>query len=110
MGTIKAYVDYNDSRKQHYYENFDIIDELPEIGEELSGYGLNETATVKKIELAHLDCEQPNNEVYNYDYYEMYVNVYDSEYDENNNYTYYVCIDKEKNSLDKYYEIIKKEN
>ena len=34
IGTIKAYVDYNDCTKTHYYENFDIIDELPKINYE----------------------------------------------------------------------------
>ena len=33
IGTIKAYVSYNDYTKTHYYENFDIIDELPKIND-----------------------------------------------------------------------------
>lgn len=86
IGTIKAYVDYNDCTKTHYYENFDIIDELPKINNE---YFSNK---IIKIETVELDCEQGSDNAHNYDYYKLTLKYED--YDDT--YTMYVCVEKEK--------------
>lgn len=64
MKKIKAYISYNDYNKVHYYETFDIIEELPKIDNEKI---YNDSVT--NIEDIKLDCEQGNDDVYNYDYY-----------------------------------------
>ena len=86
IGTIRAYVDYNDYTKTHYYENFDIIDELPKINDEYF------SDKIIKIEEVDLDCEQSGDNVYNYDYYKLTLKYEDY----GDAYTMYVCIEKEK--------------
>lgn len=82
MKKIKAYIDYNDYNKTHYYEEFEIIDELPEIGDYKNG------GKIIKIEYATLDCEQPNSDVYDYTFYK--ITTKDDEDEENN---FYACIE-----------------
>lgn len=85
FGKIKAYVDYNDYDKIHYFDDFYIVDELPKIGD------LIDDDKVIKIEEIGLDCEQPNDEVYNYDYYKLTL-----KYEEDDDtYAVYVCVKKE---------------
>lgn len=63
---IKAYTGYKPGR--HLYNEFEIINELPRIGEE-SPFTFSEIVT--SIEPVDLDCEQGNPEVFKYDYYRM---------------------------------------
>lgn len=84
---IKAYTGYSDSHRIHYYTDFEIVDKLPELGEVVYGdedncihvnYGERErVCSIQKIEL---DCEQGNDEVYDYDYYKVETQF--EEYDE----------------------------
>ena len=85
IGTIKAYVSYNDYTKTHYHENFDIIDELPKINDEYFD------DKIIKIEEVGLDCEQGSDNAYNYDYYKLTLKYKD--YDDT--YPMYVCVEKE---------------
>ena len=85
FGKVKAYIDYNDYNKVHYFEDFDIVDELPKIGD------LIDDNKVIKIEEAKLDCEQGSDDVYNYDYYKLTLKYED--YDDT--YVMYVCAEKE---------------
>lgn len=99
MEKIRAWVGYSDYTKTHYYKDFEIIDKLPEI-ETTKKY--NDEVT--KIERIDLDCEQPNQDVYDYEYYkitridyEQFNDDYnDGQLEDSNYYTSYnyVCIKK----------------
>lgn len=101
MERIKAYVDYNDENKTHYYQMFEVADHLPELEDNLI---INEkfkdyNYLVKDIEIVDLDCEQGSEEVNNYNYYKIiYFNnddYYNYNYDLNECYSYkYVAIKK----------------
>lgn len=90
---IKAYTGYKPGR--HLYNTFDVIDELPKVGEE-SPYTFDEIVT--SIEPVDLDCEQGNPEVWDYDYYviETLPKELDEDDDpENYKSIRYICIEKE---------------
>lgn len=73
MATIRAYTGYSERSNTHYYRDFKIVDSLPEVGEIVYGDDNNkhygECERVKSVEEVQLDCEQGNDDVYNYDYY-----------------------------------------
>ncbi len=84
---IRAYTGYCERSNTHYYTDFEIVDKLPELGEVVYGdsdnctridYGERERVT--NVCKAWLDCEQGNDEVYDYDYYEIQTQL--EEYDE----------------------------
>lgn len=87
--TIKAYTDYDERRNIHYYRNFEIVDQLPEVQE------YDDRKIIEIIPL-ELDCEQGSPEVWNYDYYEivMCLRNEDDEFDESDSYSEYVAIEK----------------
>lgn len=64
MNTIKARVRVNEYSNTHYFRTFNIIDELPEIGDYLG----NET--VKSVYKTDIDCENSDETSY-YNYYEI---------------------------------------
>ena len=68
---IKVYTDYNEFKNQKFFTNFEVIEEMPAIG----SYYNNEEVT--KIEELIIDCEQGNDEVYNYEYYRLTTSYYD---------------------------------
>ena len=63
MKKIKAYTGYNEKTNTHYYHNFYEEYSKPEAGEEY------EDGVVAEVNEVYLDCQQDNDEVYNYDYY-----------------------------------------
>lgn len=73
MKNIKAYVDWNDETKTHYYRTFEIIENLPklEIEEIKNEKYKNCTSLLKKIETIELDCEQGSDDVYKYNFYKL---------------------------------------
>lgn len=80
--TIRAYTGYNDYKKVHYYTDFEVVDVIPKVGEvddlcwARDGY---KKEVVGVYDLS-LDCEQGNDNVYNYDYYEVVEKtIYDPE-------------------------------
>lgn len=75
IGNIKAFVGYNEVNNFHYYQNFEIVDELPKIGDEF------EDSKVLAINPVNLDCEQPSETVYSYDYYSITLSNDGLEYD-----------------------------
>lgn len=77
MNRIKAYTEWNDSTRTHYYTYFDIVDTLPKIGDYYNGN------LVIDVENVDLDCEQGNDEVYSYNYYEIVADDGEEEYTEN---------------------------
>lgn len=85
IGNIKAFVGYNEVNNFHYYQNFEIVDELPKIRDEI------DDSKVVAINPVNLDCEQPNDSVYSYDYYKLTLKYED--YDDT--YAMYVCVEKE---------------
>jgi hypothetical protein len=63
--TIKAYVGYSERTNTHFYRTFEIVSDLPSIGDEINGW------EVEGISPVSLDCEQGSDSVYDYDYYEI---------------------------------------
>jgi hypothetical protein len=68
--TIKAYVNYSEYSNTHYYRQFQIVEYLPAVGDEIDGW------TVESIDPVTLDCEQGSDQVYDFDYYT--INVVDT--------------------------------
>lgn len=77
MEKIKAYVDYNEREKNHYYQIFDVVEVIPRY------YNDEEVIGVKEV---RLDAEQGNDEVYKYDFFE--ITTIDDEKEES---YYYIC-------------------
>lgn len=73
MKKIRAYVNYNDESKTHYYKDFEIIENLPELETEAikNEKYKNCDSLLEKIETVELDCEQGTDEVYKYDFYKL---------------------------------------
>lgn len=89
MSTIQAYTSYNDLYGKHYYRNFDIKTKVPEVGDTL----FDGTFKVVGVNSVSLDCEQGDNKVYNYNYYEIEYIELDSDCDDV--YVWYIAIKKE---------------
>jgi hypothetical protein len=94
--TIKVYVGYNERNNAHYWRRFEIVDSLPEIGDEIDGW------TVEEIYPAHLDCEQGSERVYDFDYYEIKTREVEDE-DSDTIYLYY-AVEKEEEEDEEYEE------
>lgn len=110
MAKIKAYTSFNEYNNTHSYAEFEIVDRLPEVNDVIYGdddnciskyYGERERVT--KILNANLDYEQPNDRVYEYDYFEVHTQF--EEYDEESD-TYKVT-DEEYNT---YYYAVRNES
>ena len=77
MKKIKAYVDYNEREKIHYYQVFDIVEVIPEY------YNDEKVIDIKEV---RLDAEQGNDEVYKYGFFE--ITTIDNDKEESH---YYIC-------------------
>ena len=88
MKKIKAYVDYNEREKNHYYQIFDVVEVIPRY------YNDEEVIGVKEV---RLDAEQGNDEVYKYDFFE--ITTIDDEKEES---YYYICKMNVEYVLDEY--------
>ena len=73
---IKAYTGYNQRTDTRYYNYFEIVSKLPEIGE--NDYGF-EGYKVVEINPVKLDVQQNDDDVYNYDFYEVVVEEKDDD-------------------------------
>ena len=96
----RAYTGYRESRNQHLYNDFTEIeaDELPKVGEEWRDgivYAVNEE---------RLDCEQPNDDNFKFNYY--YIEWIDGDGDECGE---YVCFLDYEYKLDDDMEYIQKD-
>ena len=89
MKKIKAYVDYNEREKNHYYQIFDVVEVIPE-----KFYNDEEIIEIKEV---RLDAEQGNDEVYKYDFFE--ITTIDDEKEES---YYYICKMNVEYVLDEY--------
>lgn len=89
---MKFYTGYSESSNTHYTRNFKEISELPEIGDSYDG------RKVIEINKQWMDCEQPCDDNFNYDLYEIICEDEDVDTME-----YYVCIRKEE-EYDEYEE------
>ena len=92
MEKIKAYVDYNEREKIHYYQVFDVVEVIPEY------YNDEKVIDIKEV---RLDAEQGNDEVYKYDFFE--ITTIDDDKEEN---CYYICKMNIEYVLDEYIEYI----
>lgn len=87
MKYIRAYIDYDNATKTHYYEDFEIVEKLPKIEKEFC-----DDERVANIEEVELDCEN-DSKVYDYDFYVVtYETKYDDEVEESEE---YICIKEE---------------
>lgn len=93
MKKIRAYVDWDDETKTHYYNDFEVVEKLPKINDVCYDDDCS-IERVRSIENVELDCEQGNDDVYNYDYYKIITDIYDKDYDEHDDNYHFVCIEK----------------
>lgn len=100
MNKIRAYADWDDRTKTHYYKDFEIVEELPKV-DEIYYEDSSSKEVVKSVESVRLDCEN-NDNVYNYDFYKIIVSCYDKDRDEVEDNEYYICIEKNTED-DEYY-------
>lgn len=75
---IKAYTAYTESNNTHFYREFDIVDSLPT--DEVNG---DERKIIKNVSSVSLDCEQSNDEVYDYDFYAVTFDIEQKDEDGN---------------------------
>ena len=92
MKKIKAYVDYNEREKIHYYQVFDVVEVIPQY------YNDEKVIDIKEV---RLDAEQGNDEVYKYDFFE--ITTIDNDKEESH---YYICKMNIEYILDEYIEYI----
>jgi hypothetical protein len=87
---IKAYVSCDEHNDKHFYRLFEVIDKLPNKGDEYDyhfGDGIKEV--VKEVISENLDCEQGNDEVYNYQFYRIVTDWFED--DEHEEKSYFVA-------------------
>ena len=89
---IKAYVDYNEREKIHYYQIFDVVEVIPEY------YNDEKVIDIKEV---RLDAEQGNDEVHKYDFFK--ITTIDNDKEES---CYYICKMNIEYILDEYIEYI----
>lgn len=84
---IKAYTHYTERTKTHYYREFEVVESIPEVenlDELIKNTSLNswlDNCKCVEINELELDCEQGNQNVYNYVFYEVvYVDIADYHY------------------------------
>ena len=92
MKKIKAYVDYNEREKIHYYQMFDVVEVIPEY------YNDEKVIDIKEV---RLDTEQGNDEVHKYDFFKITTINDDKEES-----CYYICKMNIEYILDEYMEYI----
>ena len=92
MKKIKAYVDYNEREKIHYYQVFDVVEVIPEY------YNDEKVIDIKEV---RLDAEQGNDEVHKYDFFK--ITTIDDDKEESR---YYICKMNIEYILDEYIEYI----
>ena len=86
---IRAYVNYNEYLNKRYYRDFELVDELPAIGDVVFGDDLNfkepnygQSEVVSKIREAYIDCEN-SDDIWQYDFYIVVCDFYEYDFDEN---------------------------
>lgn len=66
MEYMRVIVDYDDYTNTYYYQNFKIVDKKPKVQEEFEY-----SKRITKVERLKLDCENRDDEVFDYDYYKI---------------------------------------
>ena len=92
MKKIKAYVDYNEREKIHYYQTFDVVEVIPQY------YNDEKVIDIKEV---RLDAEQGNDEVHKYNFFK--ITTIDDDKEES---CYYICKMNIEYILDEYMEYI----
>jgi hypothetical protein len=87
MEKIKVCTHMNEYHKTRYYQNFIIENEMPT--DEYMGI------KIKCIAPVRIDCEQGNNEIWDYDYYVITTQYYDNVEEDLITDDYYIAIKKE---------------
>ena len=100
---IKVCTRYDASSHTYFYSNFEIIDKLPAVGDDFgtqAKYCSNPAKeVVTDIDEVEIDCEQPNDNIYNYRYYEIRTDYEEKKEDEdgeieNDWFTYLVAVER----------------
>lgn len=81
---IKVNTSYNEFNKVAYSREFEVYNFIPDF---INGHEVDEVITLK------IDTCQPNNEVFNYDFYEVVSNLI--EYGDNFQEVNYICVKME---------------
>ena len=70
---IRAYTSFEESNKIHRWRDFEIVGKLPVLGEikEISPEYDGEKTTLVNIFECPIDCEQGNDEVFEYEYFKL---------------------------------------
>lgn len=95
---IKACTGYSERRNTYYYTYFEVVENLPKIGDcvfENSGW----REIVDKIVVAWLDCEQPCDDIYFYDCFDIVVrieeiNIYTGEWEKIDDDVMHLAVEK----------------
>lgn len=99
---IRAYVNYDERSNTRYHRDFTIEDykikdlEVEDLDELIKNTTLNswlDNETIINIQEVNLDCEQGNNEVFDYDYYcikKVDIGDYHQDYDEDKDINDYI--------------------
>lgn len=85
MKKIRAYVSYNEHTNTHYWREFEVVNDLPSVGEIIYGSDYDgEKTVVTRVEEAYLDCEGNDRNIREYNLYVVDTEFWseESEYDE----------------------------
>lgn len=94
MKKIKAYTSYHERTNTRRYRMFKVLESLPELG--AGGYGYAVDKDIIELSDVKLDCEQGNNEVYNYNFYEVkYRYLDDEDYEDDEFDIDYICVEND---------------
>ena len=94
---IKAYTNFENETKTHYYTNFEVVEELPKIND-IYYEDDSQIEIIKDIKQVNLDCEQGNDEVYKYNFYKVIISNKEKDFDGIEEETEeYICVRKNEN-------------
>lgn len=83
MKKIRAYVSYNEHTNTHYWREFEVVNDLPSVGEIIYGdKDEDEYQIVTKVQEAYLDCEGNDRVSREYDFYVVDTEMWERPYDQ----------------------------
>ena len=92
MNKLNFWTGFNERKNKHYFAEAQILDHVPNVGEELLFLGAWEV--VDAIRPAWIDAEQPCREVFKYSIFE--IEIHDAEDDEDSGYRYIAVLNEPK--------------
>lgn len=69
MKKIKFWTDYCERKNQHKYAHAYVVDEMPKTSDHV--HFIYDDEIVESVRVAMMDCEQPTQDVWEYDIYEL---------------------------------------